>query len=108
MKSDLLNNYDQIDIVGDLNHPSVRWDGEWSNNRDNEFVECVRDVFVECVRDVFVECVRDVFVECVRDVFLTQTVENKNKQNNNNKTLGREKDIAWPRTGKQGEHGIWY
>ena len=84
MKSDLLNNYDKIDIVGDLNHPSVRWDGEWSNNRDNEFVECVRDVF------------------------LTQTVENKNKQNNNNKTLGREKDIAWPRTGKQGEHGIWY
>ena len=66
-------------------------------------------MFVECVRDVFVECVRDVFVECVRDVFLTQTVENKNKQNNNNnKTLGREKDIAWPRTGKQGEHGFWY
>jgi len=46
MKSDLLNNYDKIYIVGDFNYPSVRWDGEWSNNKDNEFVECVRDVFL--------------------------------------------------------------
>ena len=41
----LLNNYDKIYIVGDFNYPSVRWDGDWSNNKDNEFVECVRDVF---------------------------------------------------------------
>ena len=38
MKSDLLNNYDKIYIVG--------WEGEWSNNKDNEFVECIRDVFL--------------------------------------------------------------
>ena len=25
---------------------SVRWDVEWSNNKDNEFVECFRDVFL--------------------------------------------------------------
>ena len=42
MKSDLLNNYDKIYIVGDFNYPS----GEWSNNKDNEFVDCVRDVFL--------------------------------------------------------------
>ena len=42
MKSDLLNNY----IVRDFNYPSVRWDGEWSNNKYKEFVECVRDVFL--------------------------------------------------------------
>ena len=41
-----MNNYDKIYIVGDFNYPSVRWDGEWSNNKDNEFVECVRDVFL--------------------------------------------------------------
>ena len=46
MKSDLLNNYDKIYIVGDFNYPSVRWDGEWSNNKYKEFVECVRDVFL--------------------------------------------------------------
>ena len=56
MKSDLLNNYDKIYIAGDFYYLSVRWDGEWSSNKDNEFVECVRDVF------------------------LTQTVKNK-KQN---------------------------
>ena len=38
MRSDLLNNYDKIYIVG--------WEGEWSNNKDNEFVECIRDVFL--------------------------------------------------------------
>ena len=47
MKSDLLNNYDKIYIVGDFNYPSVRWDGEWSNNKDNEFVECVRVLFLK-------------------------------------------------------------
>ena len=41
MKSDLLNNYDKIYIVGYFNYPSVRWDGEWSNNKDNKFVECL-------------------------------------------------------------------
>ena len=46
MKSDLLNNYDKIYIVGYFNYPSVRWDGEWSNNKDNELVECFRDVFL--------------------------------------------------------------
>ena len=28
MKSDLLNNYYKIYIVGNFNYPSVRWDGE--------------------------------------------------------------------------------
>ena len=46
MKSDLLNNYDKIYIAGDFNYPSVRWDGERSNSKDNEFVECVRDVYL--------------------------------------------------------------
>ena len=46
MKSDLLNNYDKIYIVGDFNYPSIRWDAEWSNNKDNEFVEYVRSVFL--------------------------------------------------------------
>ena len=46
MKSDSLNDYDKICIVGDFNDPSVRWDGEWSNKKNNEFVECVRDAFL--------------------------------------------------------------
>ena len=46
MKSYLLNNYDKICIVGDFNYPSVRWDGEWSNNKDSKFVECVRCAFL--------------------------------------------------------------
>jgi len=46
MKSDLLNNYDKIYIAGDFNYPSVRWDGERSNSKDSEFVECVRDVYL--------------------------------------------------------------
>ena len=67
MKSDLLNNYDKIYIVGDFNYPSVRWDGEWSNNKYKEFVECVGGVF------------------------LTQVVKKKKKKKK--KKLGREKDI---------------
>jgi len=46
MKSDLLNNYDKIYIVGDFNYTSIKWDAEWSNNKDNEFVEYVRSVFL--------------------------------------------------------------
>ena len=41
-----MNNYDKIYIAGDFNYPSVRLDVEWSNNKDNEFVECFRDVFL--------------------------------------------------------------
>ena len=32
--------------AGDFNYPSVTWDGERSNSKDNEFVECFRDVFL--------------------------------------------------------------
>ena len=46
MKSDLLNNYDKIHSAGDFNYPSVTWDGERSNSKDNEFVECFKDVFL--------------------------------------------------------------
>ena len=32
--------------VGGFNYPSVRWDSEWSSNKDKKFVECVRDAFL--------------------------------------------------------------
>ena len=71
MKSDLLNNYDKIYIVGDFNYPSIRWDAQWSNNKDNEFVEYVRSVF------------------------LTQMVKRRRRERKRKekKKLGREKDI---------------
>ena len=76
MKSDLLNNYDKIYIAGDFNYPSVRWDGERSNSKDNEFVECVRDVY------------------------LTQTVKRERH------TFNLQGCFTWTQTAGDGEHRV--
>ena len=38
--------FDKICIVGDFNYRTVNWNGEWSNESDEKFVECVRDAFL--------------------------------------------------------------
>lgn len=55
LKTDTLQNYDRICIVGDFNFPNVRWDGTWTNEKDNQVIETIRDVFfvqkvINCTR----------------------------------------------------------
>ena len=45
MRSDIYNAYDRVFICGDFNYPTARWDGTWSNERDEAFHEAVRDGF---------------------------------------------------------------
>ena len=33
-------------IVGDFNFPSMKWNGEFLGNTENEFVECTHDAFL--------------------------------------------------------------
>ena len=40
------NKFDDICIVGDFNFPKINWEGTWSGERDNDFVECVRDAYL--------------------------------------------------------------
>ena len=39
-------NYDKICIVGDFNYPTLNWNGAWSNESDEKFLECTRDAFL--------------------------------------------------------------
>ena len=46
LKSEELSKFDKVIIVGDFNFSSVSWDGTWTNEKDNEVVEAVRDAFL--------------------------------------------------------------
>ena len=46
LSSQLIQTYDKICIVGDFNLPSIRWDGEWTNEEDDSFIECIRDAYL--------------------------------------------------------------
>ena len=43
MKSEEIKPYDKVCIVGDFNFPSIKWNGEFSGNTENEFVECTHN-----------------------------------------------------------------
>ena len=36
----------KVCIVGDFNYPNIKWDGEWTGNQDNEFIESIRDAML--------------------------------------------------------------
>ena len=41
-----LQKFDKICVCGDFNMPDIRWDGVWNGDKNNEFIECVRDAFL--------------------------------------------------------------
>lgn len=41
-----IKRYDKVCIVGDFNYPTIKWNGEWSNEDDNEFIECIREAYL--------------------------------------------------------------
>ena len=40
------NRYSKIFIAGDFNYPTINWNGVFSNNNDESFIECLRDCFL--------------------------------------------------------------
>jgi len=43
LKSDELRKYNKVLIMGDFNFRTVKWDGTWSNTKDNDIIENIRD-----------------------------------------------------------------
>ena len=41
-----ISNNDKICIVGDLNYPSIKWNGILTHDRDFELVEAIRDAYL--------------------------------------------------------------
>ena len=46
LRSDEIQSFDKVVICGDFNFSSVRWDGTWTNEADNEVIEVCRDAFL--------------------------------------------------------------
>ena len=46
LKSEKLTQFDKVCIVGDFNFPSMKWDGSWEGEENNDFMECLRDSFL--------------------------------------------------------------
>ena len=46
LMKDEIQCYNKICIMGDFNFPSAKWDGTWSGDRNNQFIECIRDAFL--------------------------------------------------------------
>ena len=46
LKSDEVNKYDKVCIVGDFNYPKVSWDGQWRGEKSNDIVEKVHNAFL--------------------------------------------------------------
>jgi len=51
LKSEKLAKFDCVCIVGDFNFPRIRWNGIWTNEKDNEFIECLHDAYLEQMVD---------------------------------------------------------
>ena len=45
LRSEIFNSFDRVVICGDYNYPTAKWDGSWSNEKDESFYEAVRDGF---------------------------------------------------------------
>ena len=46
LRSEALTKFDKVCIVGDFNFPSIKWDGSWEGDENNDFIECIRDSFL--------------------------------------------------------------
>ena len=46
LMKDEIQCYNKICIMGDFNFPSAKWDETWSGDRNNQFIECIRDAFL--------------------------------------------------------------
>ena len=46
LKNEDIQKFDKVCITGDFNFPNVRWDGEWSGDKNNIFIECIRDAYL--------------------------------------------------------------
>ena len=45
LKSEEFNSFDRIIITGDFNYSNIKWNGEWVGEKENEFIESLRDGF---------------------------------------------------------------
>jgi hypothetical protein len=46
LKRDVLNEFDCVCITGDFNFPNIDWSGKWSGEREESFIEVLRDAFL--------------------------------------------------------------
>ena len=46
LKHDEIKKYHKVCIMGDFNFSSVNWNGQWTNEEDNEVIENIRDAFL--------------------------------------------------------------
>ena len=46
LKSPIYSQYDCVYICGDFNYPTIHWEGGWTNEKDNKFVEAYREGFL--------------------------------------------------------------
>ena len=46
INNDYIKKFHKVCIVGDFNYPNIKWDGEWTGNQDNEFIESIRDAML--------------------------------------------------------------
>ena len=46
INSDLTSNYDILCLMGDFNYSNIKWDDKFTNYKDNEFIEALRDALL--------------------------------------------------------------
>ena len=55
LKSKVVNKFNKVCIMGDFNFPTIRWDGEWSGDKNSMIIKKLQDAFLvqrvkECTR----------------------------------------------------------
>ena len=46
LKNETTHAFNKICILGDFNYPATKWQGEWTGDKDNELIECIRYAFL--------------------------------------------------------------
>ena len=46
LRSNEIQKFDKVCILGDFNYPDINWDGEWTGDLNNNFIECINDAFL--------------------------------------------------------------
>ena len=46
LKNETIHAFNKICILGDFNFPAIKWQGGWTGDKDNKFIECIRDAFL--------------------------------------------------------------